>query len=130
MINLNFEPFDTKNDLFFISSEGRKVDFLRLKLFFRFFFISSDEVEIFCFLPFSNCPDFDQKWSRIGNLRFKLYLYTLEHKIHFGCLNLYFDHFSYLSLSISHFLFDEPLHGWLVFNVLFRSKKKGKILGK
>ena len=79
------------------------------------------------------------------NFVFKLYLDSLEHKklvlavgkfifgpfcflgvpitLHFGCLNLYFDHFSYLSLLISHFnlkyidlckfkLFDEPLqHG-------------------
>ncbi len=25
------------------------------------------EVAIFGFLPFSNWPDFDQKWSKIGN---------------------------------------------------------------
>ena len=66
--------------------------------------VSLVEVEIFGFLPFSNWPDFDHKWSRIGHfgpemaqirvfvlffliifyffltLCLKLYLDTLEHK--------------------------------------------------
>ena len=66
--------------------------------------VSIVEVEIFGFLPFSNWPDFDQKWSQIGHfgpqmaqnqflelfclimsyffltLCLKLYLDTLEHK--------------------------------------------------
>ena len=29
--------------------------------------VSIVEVEIFGFLPFSNWPDFDQKWSKIGH---------------------------------------------------------------
>ena len=29
--------------------------------------VSIVEVEMFGFLPFSNWPDFDQKWSKIGH---------------------------------------------------------------
>ena len=67
--------------------------------------VSIVEFEIFGYLPFSNWPDFDQKWSKIGHfgpqmaqnkglsnfshiimsyffliLCLKLYLNTLEHK--------------------------------------------------
>jgi hypothetical protein len=30
--------------------------------------VSIVEVEIFGFLPFSNWPDFDQKWSNLGQI--------------------------------------------------------------
>ena len=50
--------------------------------------VSIVEVQIFDFLPFSNWPDFDQKWSKIGHfehqivqrLCLKLCLDILEHK--------------------------------------------------
>ena len=66
----------------------------------------------------SSCHGEVNSWSFSGFL-------GVPRTIHFVCLNLYFDHFLYLFLSISHFnleylylckfkLFDEPLKRGLV----------------